>query len=112
MANKAPALFDHSHCESISGQDLTDKVLVLDPAALDERFRMSDYQCFIARGGFGCKPSASGRKVFGEFMKDGEQTNFYRSEFIGELKEEHYPDYVKEAKQKMEAPAHTQNMHL
>ena len=41
-------------------------------------------------------PSASGRKVFGKFLKDGENTNFNRSDFLGVINDECIPEWAAE----------------
>lgn len=52
------------------------KLLILDPFLLNEDYKHGDYQLFYARSGNGCDESKIGRKVFGEFLKDGEKTSF------------------------------------
>lgn len=63
-------LFDASHCSE--DNDYAGKLLILKPSVLKDEFKASDYQLFYAESGFGCSPTASGRKVFGKFLKDGE----------------------------------------
>lgn len=95
---QALGLFDRTHC--ISGKDseadYTNKVLILDPSVLKDKYKTPDDQLFLAKGGFGCHPNSRGRKVFGQFLKDGEETHFYREDFIGEIDEKHLPDWSKE----------------
>ena len=91
-------LFDRSHCISEqSGEiDYTGKVLVVDPSILKDAYKTSGDQLFLAKSGFGCSPNSRGRKVFGEFLKDGEKTHYMRSDFLGAIKEEHLPDWARE----------------
>ena len=91
-------LFDRAHCvsEKNSETDYTDKVLILDPSVLKDAYKTPDDQLFLAKGGFGCHPNSRGRKVFGQFLKDGEDTHFYREDFIGVVKDEYLPDWAKE----------------
>ena len=49
-------------------------------------------------------PSASGRKVFGKFLKDGENTNFNRSDFLGVIKDECIPEWAAEKLAELEPP--------
>lgn len=89
-------LFGPSHCESMSGQELTDKVLVLSTHTLKESYWMPENQLWLATGGFGCAPKASGRAVFATCLGDGERTRWNREDFTGILKEEFLPDWAKE----------------
>ncbi len=89
-------LYDHSHCIDGEPADFTGKVLAVSPHWLKDQYKKPEYQLFYAESGFGCSPKASGRKVFGQFLYDGEQTNLDRSDFIGILKEEHLPDWARE----------------
>lgn len=105
-------LFDHTHCVNEPWkEDYTDKVLVLRGSVLKDEYKSPDYQLFLAESGFGCKPDAMGTKVFGQFLKDGEQTRFTRQDFCGPIKEEFLPDWAKEKLQQIraeEAPTTTQ----
>lgn len=91
-------LFDRSHCisEKDGEIDYKDKVVVLNPNMLKDEYKTPDDQLFWAKGGFGCSPNSRGRKVFGEFLKDGADTHFYREDIIGVLKDEHLPEWAKE----------------
>ena len=46
--------------------------------------------------GFGCDPDKLGTKVFGEFLKDGEETCFTRSDFLGVADESQIPEWAQE----------------
>lgn len=91
---QALGLFNHTHC-SAEG-DYTGKLLILKPRTLKDDYRTPDFQLFYAQSGFGCRPTSSGRKVYGIFLKDGEKTYFSRSDFIGVIKDEHIPEWAKE----------------
>lgn len=93
---KKLGLWDSSHCIDKTGIDLEDKVLVLDPSKLKDQYKTPDFQLFIAKDGFGCSPTAIGRSVYGYFAKDDEYTSWQRSDFIGILKDEFIPDWVKD----------------
>ena len=94
QAWKNLALFDNSHCTNEGNYE--GKLLVLKPYILMDEYKSPDFQLFYATGGFGCHPEASGRKVFGYFFKDNEETSFFRSNFYGVIKEENLPDWAKE----------------
>lgn len=95
-------LFDHSHCTDEA--DYAGRLLILKPSVLKDEFKSSDYQLFYAESGFGCSPTASGRKVFGKFLKDGESTNFNRNDFLGVIKDECIPEWTAEKLAELEAP--------
>ena len=96
-------LFDHTHCSE--DNDYTGKLLILKPHILKDEYKTPDYQLFYAESGFGCSPTASGRKVFGRFLKDGENTSFNRAEFLGVIRDECIPEWAAEKLAELEAPA-------
>ena len=103
---QALGLFDSSHCISErDGQiDYTGKVVVIDPNIFKDQYKTPEDQLFFAEGGFGCQPNARGRKVFGQFLKDGEQTHYQRSDIIGVLKDEYLPEWAQEKLAELTAP--------
>lgn len=70
----------------------------------------TDDQLFLVKGGNGARPNGIGRKVFGEFLKDGEPTNFFRDEIIGVLRDEHLLAWAEEKLQDMSEEAPTLTM--
>lgn len=88
-------LFDTTHCTG-KNEDFDGKVLVMKPTILKDEYKTPDFQLFLAEGGFGCSPTARGRKVYGRFLKDGEETHYDRQDFIGVLKDEHLSDWARE----------------
>jgi hypothetical protein len=77
-------------------QDYTGKLLVIREDVLKEECRTPENQLFLARGGFGCSPNSRGRKLFGQFLSDGEKTHFYREDFVGILDEQYFPQWASE----------------
>ncbi|MCQ4022413.1 DUF3849 domain-containing protein [Ruminococcus sp. zg-924] len=108
---RALGLFDASHCESEKdGQlDYEGKVLVLRGDVLKDRYKTPEDQLFLADGGFGCRPNSRGRKVFGKFLKDGEDTHFYREDFAGILKDEYLPDWAREKLNELQPPEESED---
>ena len=98
-------LFDSSHCESEQdGEiDYTGKVVAIRPDILKDQYKTPDDQLFLATGGFGCHPNSRGRKVYGHFLKDGEETYYQRSELIGAVKDEHLPEWARQKLSEMTA---------
>ncbi|MEG0273374.1 MAG: DUF3849 domain-containing protein [Hydrogenoanaerobacterium sp.] len=94
-------LWNHIHCNDKTHLDYTGKVMVLRPNHLKDEYKTPRDQLILCEGGFGCSPTASGRKVFGRFVSDGEKCQYDRSDFIGELKEEHLPNWARECLQEM-----------
>ena len=89
-------LWNSSHCISKTGLNLEGKILVISPSRMNDKYKTPEDQLFMATGGFGCSPSASGRAVYGYFLKDDEHCRWNRDAFIGILKDEYIPDWVKE----------------
>ena len=77
-------------------QDYTNKLLILRDTSLKRNIGRRKINCFFATSGFGCSPTASGRKVFGHFLSDGEKAEFCRQDFIGIASDEHIPDWASE----------------
>ncbi len=85
-------------------QDYEKKLLILKPEILNEQFKNPINQYFYATGGFGCDPEKSGRKVFGQFLADGEKTHFYREDFVGVADYEQLPKWAVKRLEQIEAP--------
>lgn len=81
-------------CESLTGQDLEGKILMLSTSTLREACWSQDNQLWLANGGFGCKPTASGRAVYATCLGDGERARWDRSDFSGILPESQLPEWA------------------
>jgi len=102
---KALNLFDHTHClPDKHDQDLTGKVVVINPEMLDDKYKSPDWQLFVPTHGNGCRPHAIGRSVSGHFLKDGENNTYWRQDIIGVLDEKHLPEWAKEKLAEHEQP--------
>lgn len=89
-------LFGAEQCESPREEAAFEgKVLAVSPSALDEEYFTVQDQLWYASGGFGCNPSGSGRAVFATCLATGKSARWNRSDFIGPVKEELLPDWVK-----------------
>lgn len=89
-------LWNASHCIDNTGINLEGKILVINPSRLCDKYKTPEDQLFKATGGFGCSPTAIGRMVYGYFLKDGEEASWDRAAFIGTLKDEFIPNWVRE----------------
>ncbi len=97
-------LFSGEHIvQSDEPQDYKGKLLVIRADVLKEECRTPENQLFLASGGFGCSPDSSGRKVFGQFLNDGEKTHFYREDFAGIIDEQHIPQWATEKMEQIQA---------
>lgn len=76
--------------------DYENQLLIMNSDALAEPYKRGEYQYFYAKNGFGCSPTAIGRKVFGFFVSDGEKAQFERADFLGIAEPEQVPDWVNE----------------
>lgn len=72
------------------------QLLIINPFFLREDYKYGDYQLFYATSGNGCDETHSGRKVYGRFLKDDEETYFYRNEFLGIADENKLPEWAME----------------
>ena len=99
-------LFETQSCisEKDGEIDYKGRLLVLKPTVLKESYRTSENQLFVAEGGFGCSPNSRGRKVFGKFLIDGEETNYNRDDFFGIIKDECIPEWAAEKLAELEPP--------
>ena len=93
---KGLSLFDASQCDTLSGRSLEGEVLVLSPAALKESCWSPRNQLWLAESGFGCSPHASGRAIYATCLGDGEWARWNRSDFIGILRDECFPEWAKQ----------------
>lgn len=90
-------LFGREHCETKGEEaDYSGRIVVINPHVLKDEYKTPEDQLFLAAGGFGCNPNARGRKVYGRYIKDGEQTFYQREDIIGILKQEYVPDWAAE----------------
>lgn len=87
-------MFDHTHCTTMTGEELEGKVLVMSPYTLKESCWAPENQLWLADGGFGCSPTAAGRAVYATCLGDGEHTRWNREDFIGILEEQHLPAWA------------------
>lgn len=98
-------LLEKEQCiQSDEPRNYEKKLLILRPDVLNDQFKNPIYQYFYAKGGFGCDPEKTGKKVFGQFIADGEKTHFYREDFVGAADYEQLPKWAVERLKQIEAP--------
>lgn len=100
------------HCNDPDTLNFKGRVMVLNPALLKPEVQHPDKQLVLCREGFGCSPTAIGTKVYGTLLHKGVDYQFYRHEFIGELKEAYHPQWLQQKLEEMEqtTPEQTQTM--
>lgn len=105
-------LFNKTQCVSeADGQiDYEGKVVIINPNILKDEYKTPDDQLFYATGGFGVHPNSRGRKVFGFFLKDEEETHYYREDILGVLKDEYLPEWAQEKIAELQAPNDSENI--
>ena len=112
-AVQALNLFGAEHCVGDrTEQDYTGKVVVLKPDVLRDEFKTPKDQLFLASHGNGCKPNAIGRKVFGQFLSDGEKTHFCRDKILGVIRDEYLPEWAKEKLLELAPPGENESKDL
>lgn len=92
---QALGLYESNQCYP-ENLDYTGKVVAIRPECLKDQYKTAADQLFYAESGNGCRPEALGRKVFGQFLKDGERECFDRSEIQGVVKLELLPAWAQE----------------
>ncbi|MDE7262168.1 MAG: hypothetical protein K2N78_08960, partial [Oscillospiraceae bacterium] len=66
-------------------------------------------QLWLAEGGFGCSPTASGRAVYATCLGDGEQTRWNREDFTGVLDKQYLPGWAQEKLDQLHSPQQEQS---
>ncbi len=97
-------LFSSEHCISTLGQELEGKVVVVSPKHLKEEYWAPENQLWLATGGFGCSPTASGRAVYATCLIDGDETRWDRGDIIGIIKDEYLPEWAGQKRNKLQNP--------
>ena len=88
-------LFSREHCLD-NNVDMQGKVIVLNHMSMKEEYWKPEYQLWLATGGFGCSPTASGRAVYATCLYDGEHSRWNREKVLGVLKNDYLPDWARE----------------
>ena len=90
-------LFSVEQCScGMYDRNVQGKVLVMSPETLLEEFWSPENQLWLATGGFGCDPKASGRAVYARCLWDDEEVRWNREDFCGVLDEQYLPEWARE----------------
>ncbi len=76
--------------------DMEGKILVINPNVLRAEYRTASHQIMKCTGGNGARAKALGSAVFGDLMATDKQMRYERCDILGELKPEHYPEWLTE----------------
>ena len=77
-------------------KSIVGKVIVIKPQALKPEYANELYQIALATHGFGAEANSRGTKVYCKKLFSGEDGSTRRYDVIGELKPEHYPQWLKD----------------
>ena len=73
-------IFDNNDYTQLKdGETYEGKFVIISPDFFKPEYREAKYQLFLAKSGFGCDPSKSGGKIFGNFFDERSQT---RREYV------------------------------
>ncbi len=107
-AYQALELFGREQCcAGMYDASTVGKVLVLSPNVLKESALQPQNQLWLASGGFGCDPKASGRAIYATCLSDGEEARWNREDFVGVLDEQYLPDWAQSRLDEIRAPKET-----
>ncbi len=89
-------------CQQVaSDANMVGNVMAIRADALRPEYRLAPYQLVLVTGGNGARANARGRACFCKNLYDGEGQKCVRSDFYGEVKPEHLPDWARERLEKM-----------
>lgn len=102
-------LFSREHCAAgMFDGNVEGKVLIMSPDTLQEKYWTPENQLWLANGGFGCDPKASGRAIHATCLGDDESVYWNREDFCGVLDEQYLPEWAKEKLEALRAPQQEQ----
>ena len=108
-AYQSLGLFGREHCAlGMYDENVEGKVLVLSPETLKESAWSPENQLWLANGGFGCDPKASGRAIHATCLGDDESVYWNREDFCGVLDEQYLPAWAKEKLESLRTPTQEQ----
>lgn len=76
--------------------DIDDQIVVVRPSVLRPEHRIAPKQIYLAKSGNGVRYNSHGTAVYCDNLYTGKHTRFERYDFMGVLKPECYPDWVKD----------------
>ena len=95
-ADRSLKVIGKEACTPIGNESFTGKIIVLKPERICPEYRNEHYQIVRCTGGNGAKADGIGTSVFCREMFTGEDVKYRRADVMGVLKEEYYPDWLKE----------------
>ena len=83
-------------CAPIDNETFVGKIIVIRPQSLSPEYRNEHYQIVRCTGGNGAKADGLGTSVFCKELFSGDEFKYRRANVMGILKEEHYPEWLKD----------------
>lgn len=80
--------------KDVFSENMEGKILVVKPEVLRPEYRTASHQIIRCTGGNGASPTARGRAVFCDVCFSGSRTRFDRTDILGELKIDKYPEWL------------------
>ena len=80
--------------KDVFSENMEGKILVVKPEVLRPEYRTASHQIIRCTGGNGASPTARGRAVFCDVCFSGRRTRFDRTDILGELKIDKYPEWL------------------
>jgi len=101
-------LLTDKHCIPGSrDMNYKDQYIIMKPDSLLPEYRNADDQIYLAVGGFGCSPTASGRAVYCKDILSGEEERWDRANVLGVADRSNLPEWAQnriKAFEQMELP--------
>ncbi len=93
--NKDRKMITPEMCKTdIFSENLIGKILVVNAEALRPEYRTDINQIIFCKNGNGASPNGHGMSIYADYLATGTKTQFDRSDILGELKPEYYPEWA------------------
>ena len=79
--------------------DFTGRIMIVRPEHINSRDVIPENQLFLAQSGKGCDPTEYGGAINGILLYDREETTITSDNFLGAMREEHIPNWAREARE-------------
>lgn len=92
-------MYGETYVDTANITDYTGRVMIIRPDFFKPDMRIPENQLFLAQLGTGCDPKKHGSQIIGVFLYDREEAAIHSDNFLGAMREEHIPDWAKEARE-------------
>ena len=90
------SIVNPEHCIPLRNEKIDGKIIVIKPESLNPEYRRAGFQICYCNGGNGTRANGLGITVFCKDYITNRMEKFNRSDVLGILKEEHYPNWLKD----------------